>query len=445
MEQGQSAKMEDEIMTKEQIMELVETEDVEFIRLQFTDMFGNLKNMAVTSHQLEAVLSNRCRFDGQALYGDKAEGLDDMYLVPDLDSFVILPWRPQQGKVARFICDIYNEDGSICVNSPRAILKKVLKEAKEEGYTIYVDPECEFFLFHADENGIPSTLTHDRAGYMDVGPVDLGENARRDMVLALDEMGFEIESSHHEKAPAQHEIDFKEQEALACADSVVTFRSAVRSIAKRFGLHGTFMPKPREGVAGSGMHMNISVYKDNKNIFNNRESKEPTEEAKWFIGGIMAHINALCAVTNPLVNSYKRLSSGFEAPKYNIWSTRNENGVARIRSAFGEDTKVELRFPDSAANPYLSIAACVKAGLEGIKNHTCPGVFAPDCYREEEGLPKLPITLIEAVSFFEEDELVSELFGPEFVGLYVDEKTEEWEGFMQHVSNWEIHEYLNRM
>lgn len=432
-------------MTKEEILELVENEDVEFIRLQFTDMFGNLKNLAVTSHQLDAVLSNKVKFDAQALYGDNCEGLDDMYLVPDLDSFVILPWRPQQGKVARFLCDIFNEDGTMCQESPRYILKKVLKEAADKGYTFYVDPECEFFLFHADEDGIPTTVTHDKAGYMDVGPLDLGENARRDMVLTLEEMGFEIESSHHEKAPAQHEIDFKEKEALACADAIVTFRSAVRSIGKRFGLHATFMPKPREGVAGSGMHLNISVYKDNKNIFNNRDSKEPTEEAKWFIGGIMAHIHALCAVTNPLVNSYKRLSSGFEAPKENIWSTRNENGVARIRTSVGEDTKVELRFPDSSANPYLAMAACIKAGIEGIEKHTAPGAFAPDCYKSEETIEKLPITLIEAIRAFDEDALMNETFGEGFMGIYVDSKMEEWDGFMTHVSNWEINEYLNRM
>lgn len=432
-------------MTREEILELVEQEDVEFIRLQFTDMYGNLKNMAVTSDQLMNVLTHKCGFDGQALYGEEFSGLDDLYLVPDLDTFVILPWRPQQGKVARFICDIYTESGEKCVDSPRYILKKVLDEAKEKGYTFYVDPECEFFLFHADENGIPTTVTHDKAGYMDVGPIDLGENARRDMVLTLEEMGFEIESSHHEKAPAQHEIDFKEQEALACADSIVTFRSAVRSIAKRFGLHATFMPKPKEGVAGSGMHLNLSVYKDDKNLFNNRESNLPTEEAKWFIGGVMAHINALCAVTNPLVNSYKRLSSGFEAPKENVWSTRNENGVARVRTRLGEDTKVELRFPDSSSNPYLAIALCIKAGLDGIEKHTNPGAFAPECYIKNEKVDVLPVTLIESIAYMKEDALITETLGEEFVSIYSDKKMEEWNGFMQHVSNWEVSEYLYKM
>ena len=432
-------------MTREEIMELIEQEDVEFIRLQFTDLYGNLKNVAVTSDQLGNVLSHKCCFDGQALYGDEFTGLDDLYLVPDLDTFVILPWRPQQGKVARFLCDIYTEDGDICVNSPRYILKHVLDEARDKGYTFYVDPECEFFLFHADENGIPTTVTHDKAGYMDVGPIDLGENARRDMVLTLEEMGFEIESSHHEKAPAQHEIDFKEQEALVSADSIVTFRSAVRSIAKRFGLHATFMPKPCEGVAGSGMHLNLSVYKDNKNIFNNRDSKLPTDEARWFIGGVMTHMNALCAVTNPLVNSYKRLSSGFEAPKENVWSTRNENGVARVRTRLGEDTKVELRFPDAAANPYLAIALCIKAGLEGIEQHTEPGAFAPDCYVTGEKIELLPVTLIEALASMKEDALLKETLGEEFVSIYVDKKMDEWNGFMQHVSNWEVNEYLYKM
>lgn len=432
-------------MTKDQIMELVEQEDVEFIRLQFTDMTGTLKNLAVTSDQLENVLTHKCGVEGRALYGDEFLGLDDLYLVPDLDTFVILPWRPQQGKVGRFLCDIYTEDGQKCVDSPRYILQKVINEAKEKGYTFYVDPECEFFLFHADEDGIPTTVTHDKAGYMDVGPLDLGENARRDMVIALGEMGFEIESSHHETAPAQHEIDFKEQEALACADSIVTFRTAVRSIAKRFGLHATFMPKPKKGVAGSGMHLNISVYKDNKNIFNNRQTTEPTPEARWFIGGVMAHIQGLCAVTNPLVNSYKRLSSGFEAPQQNVWSTRNENGVARVRTRMGEDTKVELRFPDSAANPYLAFALCIKAGLEGIEKQIEPKHFAPDCYQNGEELENLPVTLVESIAAFKADPLVAETLGDEFIQMYSQKKMDEWNGFMQHVTNWEITEYMYKM
>lgn len=432
-------------MTREEILELVEQEDVEFIRLQFTDINGNLKNLAVTSDQLDNVLTNKCGFDAQALYGDDFSGLDDLYLEPDLDTFVILPWRPQQGKVARFICDVYTEDGELCVDSPRYILKRVLDEAKEKGYEFFVDPECEFFLFHADEDGIPTTVTHENAGYMDVGPIDFGENARRDMVLALEDMGFEIEASHHEKAPAQHEIDFKEQEALACADSIVTFRSAVRSTAKRFGMHATFMPKPSEGVPGSGMHINFSAYKDNKNLFNNRQSKAPTDEARWFIGGVMAHINGLCGITNPLVNSYKRLSSGFEAPSENVWSTRNENGVARVRTKLGKDTKVELRFPDSATNPYLAIALCIKAGLEGIENKTEPGAYAPECYLKDEAIDVLPVTLIEAITYMNEDVLIRDTLGDTLLAIYFDKKMDEWDGFMQHVSKWEINEYLFKM
>ena len=267
-------------MTQEGILKLVEQEDVEFIRLQFTDIYGNLKNVAVTAEQLSHVLNHKCAFDGSALYGEGYGSCEDLYLAPDLDTFVILPWRPQQGKVARFLCDIFNENGDFCKNSPRRILAALLEQAREQGYEFYVHPECEFFLYHTDENGIATTITHDCAGYMDVGPLDLGENARRDMVLTLEEMGFQIESSHHEKAPAQHEIDFKRQEALSCADSIVTFRSAVRSIGKRFGLHATFMPKPREDVAGSGMHLNLSVYREGRNLLEPGEGEKITEEGR---------------------------------------------------------------------------------------------------------------------------------------------------------------------
>ena len=426
-------------------MELIEQEDVEFIRLQFTDICGSLKNIAVTKEQLDRVLTHNCVFDGSALYGDGRSGFEDMYLVPDPETFVILPWRPQQGKVARFLCDVYTEEGALCMDSPRAILKKVLEDAKDKGYSFDVDPECEFFLFHTDENGIPTTVTHDYAGYMDVGPLDLGENARRDIVFALEEMGFSVESSHHEKAPAQQEIDFKESEAMTCADAIVTFRSAVRSIAKRFGMHATFMPKPKAGDPGSGMHMNISVYKDDRNIFNCPDKTQVRDEARWFMGGIMKHARALCLVTNPLVNSYKRLSFGFEAPKDIVWSVQKVNSLVRVRRPLGEDTKVELRFPDSSANPYLAIAACVAAGLEGIEKRIEPVCFAPDCYEKGEKVDSLPATLLEAVEAFKKDELMVQIFGEEFCNVYTDMKLEEWKDYMLQVSDWELNRYLYRL
>ena len=428
-------------MTKKGILQIIEQEDVEFIRLQFTDMFGNLKNVAVTARQLERVLENKHVFECSALFDGLLPCEEDMYLYPDTETFVFLPWRPQRGKVARLLCDVYKKDGTPCELNPRTILKRVLSEAKKKGYEFYVDPECEFFLFHTDDNGIPTTLSHEKAGYMDVGPIDLGENARRDMVLTLEEMGFEIESSHHEKAPAQHEIDFREGEALIIADSVVTFRSAVRSIAKRFGLHATFMPKPKKGVAGSGMHMKISVYRDGKNIFNSG-SEEVCDEAKWFMGGIMEHAGALCAITNPLVNSYKRLHSGFEAPEDITWARKNKNTLLRLHARRGEETKIELRFPDAAANPYLAIAACVAAGLEGIEKKISPGEMAGISPEEPKQLPR---TLREALQCFEKDSLLEQALGREFNAVYHKAKMAEWNEYMEEVSEWEIEKYLYKI
>ena len=432
--------------TRREILELLEEEDVKFIRLQFTDIFGNLKNIAVTDSQLMRVLDNRFSLQSKALLGDHDFYQEDLYLHPDLDSFVILPWRPQQGKVARFLCDIYKEDGTPFELSPRTILKNVIRTAEEKGYTFYVDTDCEFFLFHADENGIPTTVSHERAGYMDVGPLDYGENPRRDMVLALEEMGFEVESSHHEKAPAQNEIDFKEAEPLTMADSLTTFKFAVRSTAKRFGLHATFMPKPKQGVPGSGLHFNISVYKDGKNLFKAQSGgDEIREETKWFIGGIMEHVNAMCAITNPLVNSYKRLMVGTSAPKDKVWTKKNVNALVKIRHRLGEDTKVDLLFPDPSANPYLAIAVCLAAGIDGLEKKLHPGLEAPACYETSEEIEQIPGTLREAVAWMNGDSFMEETLGKDFCSLYTDAKMDEWNAYMEQVSQWELDEYLYRI
>ncbi len=431
-------------MTKNKILELVEEEDVEFIRLQFTDMFGNLKNVAVTANQLEWVLENKYAFEGSALFDEFQFSEEDLYLHPDLDTFVVLPWRPQQGKVARLLCDVYYEDGTPCDLSPRTILKKVLKKAEEQGYTFYIDPECEFFLFHSDEDGIPTTLTHENAGYMAVGPMDLGENARRDMVMTLEEMGFEIESSHHEKAPGQHEIVFRGSDALTIADSIVTFRSAIKSIARRFGLHVSFMPKPKKGAAGSGMHMHVSVYKDGRNIFNSSDGTL-RDEADWFMGGVMQHAKGMCAITNPLVNSYKRINSGFEAPKEITWSKKNQNALLRLHSKPEEDTKVEIRFPDSAANPYLAIAACITAGLDGIEKKATAGKIYTERKKDGDKIEQLPGTLREAISEILEDDLMERTLGKEFLSVYIEAKIAEWNEYMEEVSDWEVRKYLSRI
>ena len=433
-------------------MTLVDDEDVEFIRLQFTDMFGSLKNVAITSSQLEKALDNKCMFDGSSIEGFVRIEESDMYLFPDLSTLEIFPWRPQQGKVARLICDVHRPNGEPFEGDPRYILKRAIKEAADMGYSFEVGPECEFFLFHTDENGLPTTLTHEQAGYFDLGPLDLGENARRDMVLTLEDMGFVIEASHHEVAPAQHEIDFRYDEALATADNIMTFKLAVKTIAKRHGLHATFMPKPKFGVNGSGMHINMSLSKDGKNIFDDPSDKLGlSKEAYYFIGGIIKHMKGMTAITNPLVNSYKRLVPGYEAPVYIAWSATNRSPLIRIPASRGEGTRIELRCPDPSANPYLALAVCLRAGLDGIKNKIEPPASV-DCnifaMSEEEkkalGIEAIPGTLIEAVNELDKDEFIKEVLGVHVSSKYIEAKRAEWANYRSQVTDWEINQYLNQ-
>lgn len=437
---------------KEDLIRLVEEEGVEFIRLQFTDLFGTLKNMAITVGQLERVLNQPCLFDGSLIEGFVRIEEADLCLYPDLDTFQIFPWRPQQGKVARLICDVYRPSGEPFEGDPRYILKKVLKEAAEMGYTFYVGPECEFFLFHTDDNGLPTTTTHEKAGYFDLGPLDLGENARRDIALSLENMGFVVESSHHEVAPAQHEIDFRYDEALTTADNIMTFKLAVRSIAKRHGLHATFMPKPVYGANGSGMHTNMSLSKDGKNSFADPEdSRGLSAEAYQFIAGILAHMKGMMAITNPIVNSYKRLVPGFQAPVYIAWSAANRSPLIRIPVTRGEGTRVELRCPDSACNPYLTLAVCLAAGLDGIKRKLTPP-DSTDCNlfelsedeRQERGIESLPADLGEAIEELEKDTFIQEVLGTHVTKKYLEAKKAEWAQYRAQVTDWEIGEYLYR-
>ena len=437
--------------SKEDIIKFVEENDVEFIRLQFTDLFGILKNVAIPKSQLKKALDNQMMFDGSSIDGFARIEESDMCLRPDLDSFVIFPWRPQTGKVARLICDVYKTDGTPFEGDPRHILKKAMAEAERMGYTFNVGPECEFFLFNVDENGAPTTNSNDQAAYFDLGPNDLGENARRDMVLTLEDMGFVIEASHHECAPAQHEIDFKYGEAVKIADSIMTFKLAVKTIAQRHGLHATFMPKPKANMAGSGMHINMSPEKDGKNVFADENGKNGlSEEAYHFIAGLMKHINGIVAITNPLVNSYKRLIPGYEAPVYIAWSAKNRSPLIRIPAARGKGTRVELRNPDPTANPYLALAVCLIAGLDGIKNklEVCDSVDA-NIYamtkkeRRERGIDSLPETLIDAVKHLEKDELIMEFLGEETAEKYIEAKKAEWKSYKVAVSEWEVNQYLS--
>ena len=437
--------------TKDDIFRMVEEDDVEFIRLQFTDIFGTLKNIAITSSQLEKALDNKCMFDGSSVEGFVRIEESDMYLYPDYDTFEIFPWRPQQGKVARLICDVYTPDGKPFEGDPRWILKKTIKEANEMGYRFDVGPECEFFLFHTDDNGLPTTLSHEKAGYFDLGPNDLGENIRRDMVLTLEEMGFEIEASHHEVAPAQHEIDFKYDEVLKTADNIQTFKMTVKTIAKRHGLYATFMPKPKFGISGSGMHINMSLAtEEGKNIFADENGKIGlSDDAYHFIAGIMKHARGMSAITNPLVNSYKRLVPGYEAPVYIAWSAKNRSPLIRIPESRGNGTRVELRNPDPTANPYLVLALCLAAGLDGIKNKIeVPESVDCNIYemtpgeRRAAGIENMPADLKEAVDCLVADEFLCSVLGEHITTKYVEAKMKEWENYTTRVSQWEIDEYL---
>lgn len=436
--------------TKEDVLKEAYEKGVKFIRLQFTDIFGVLKNVAITIEQLEKALDGELMFDGSSIEGFARIEESDMYLLPDPNTFVIFPWRPTEGGVARLICDVYNPDGTPFGGCPRSALKRVIAEAREMGYVFNVGPELEFFLFQTDSEGRPTTITHDKAGYFDLTPVDLGENARRDMVLALEQLGFEIEASHHEVAPGQHEIDFKYSNALDTADKIATFRFVIRTVAQRHGLHATFMPKPIFGIAGSGMHTNQSLFKEGKNAFYDPEKPmQLSSDAYHYIAGLMKHARSFTALTNPTINSYKRLVPGYEAPCYIAWSGKNRSPLIRIPAKRGASTRVELRSPDPSCNPYLALAVQLKAGLDGIKNKLePPAPVDQNIYemsaeeRIAQGIPSLPRSLVEALQELSQSSIMREALGEHIFHRYIEAKMKEWERFQGTVHPWEIEEYL---
>jgi len=437
--------------TKEDIIRRVREENIQFIRLQFTDIFGQLKNVAITASQIEKAVNNQIMFDGSSVEGFVRIDESDQCLYPDLDSFVVFPWQSQYGKTARLICDVHNTDGTPFMGDPRNVLKRVLGRAKRMGYdTFNVGPECEFFLFETDEEGKPTTRTNDEAGYFDLGPLDHGEGTRREICLALEDMGFEIEAAHHENAGGQHEIDFKYADALRAADNIMTFKLAVKTLAQRNGLHATFMPKPIYGVAGSGMHTNMSLFKNGENVF--ADPSDPlglSKEAYAFIAGLLEHVRGMAAITNPLVNSYKRLVPGFEAPCYLAWSASNRSALIRIPAARGKSTRVELRSPDPACNAYLSLAVCLAAGLDGIERGLTPpaeiteNIFAMDeKARKLHGIRNLPSSLDEAIDELRRDQLILDTLGGHVASYYIDGKEKECYEYRTRVSSWEREKYM---
>jgi len=436
-------------MTRDEIIKKCDQAGVKFIRLQFSDILGVAKNVAIPRSQLEKALDNEIMFDGSSIQGFTRIEESDMNLRPDYNTFTILPWRTTE-PVARLICDVYKPDGTPFEGDPRYVLKRAIERAASHGFEVNFGPECEFFLFKMDQTGVPTTETHDKGGYFDLAPVDKGEDARRDIVLTLEQMGFEVEASHHEVAAGQHEIDFKYGDALVQADRVATFKLVTRSIAARHGLHATFMPKPVFGINGSGMHTHISIFRNGENAFYDPKGKHQLSDiARYFIGGLLKHAKALTAIANPLVNSYKRLVPGYEAPVYIAWSAHNRSALVRVPASREKGTRIELRSPDPSCNPYLAFAAMIAAGLDGIENKEMPMdsvTFNIYHLTEEErrakGIESLPGSLYEALQAFSQDEVIKAAVGSHVAKHFIEAKLIEWDLYRTQVHPWEIEQYL---
>lgn len=439
--------------TRDEIKSLIKEYNIKFIKLQFVDINGQVKNMSVPSEQIDKALNNEIMLDGSSIKGFRSIETSDMFFHPDINSFQILPWRNTNGvNAARLICDIYNSDGTPFEGCPRCNLKRVMEAAEKLGFSMNVGPEAEFFLFSKDKDGNVTTETQDRAGYYDVGPEDLGEDVRSDIVLTLQEMGFDIEASHHEVADGQHEIDFRYADILTAADNVTTFRIAVKAIAAQHNLHATFMPKPIFGINGSGMHCNVSLFKDGKNAFFDEKAEyQLSDTAKYAVGGILKHVKSITAITNPVVNSYKRLVPGYEAPVYLAWSLANRSALVRVPAKRGISTRVELRSPDPSCNPYLAFAAILEAALDGIRNKIDPPApVESNIYklttkeRKKQRIDSLPGSLYEALELMDKSLVARAALGDHIFTEFMTAKNKEWDSYRTDVSKWELDRYLER-
>ncbi|NHN60367.1 MULTISPECIES: type I glutamate--ammonia ligase [Halorussus] len=455
MTDGQiAASKESELTDAEQdVLDQIEEENVDFVRLQFTDITGTVKNVSVPASQVEKAFEEGIWFDGSSIEGFVRIQESDMRLEPDPETFAILPWRSNGDSAsARLICDVVNTDGTPFEGGPRQVLKSVLAEAEEMGYEVSIGPEPEFFLFEKDEEGKATTTPHDSGGYFDLAPKDLASDVRREIIFTLEQMGFEIEASHHEVAEGQHEINFKYDDALGTADNIATFRAVVRAVAEQHDLHATFMPKPISAINGSGMHSHISLFEDGENAFADEDDEfNLSETAYKFMGGVLEHAQAFTAVTNPTVNSYKRLVPGYEAPVYVAWSDVNRSALIRVPDAAGASSRFEIRSPDPSCNPYLALAAVIKAGLDGIENDADPGEpVREDIYefddekREEYGITTLPGSLDSAIDALEADEVVTEALGDHVTEKFVQAKRADYADYKTHVSPWEKEKYLEK-
>lgn len=433
------------------IRQMAKDENVRFLRLMFTDLFGIIKNVEVPISQLDKLLDNKLMFDGSSIDGFVRIEESDMYLYPDLSTWMVFPWGSEHGKVARIICEVYSNDRKPFVGDPRNNLIRVLQEMKDAGFTDFnIGPEPEFFLLKLDENGKPTTNLNDKGSYFDLAPVDLGENCRRDIVLELENMGFDVEASHHEVAPGQHEIDFKYADALTAADNIQTFKLVVKTVARKYNLHATFMPKPMDGINGSGMHLNMSLFNKEGNAFYDEKGDlQLSQNAYWFLGGLLKHARSYTAVCNPIVNSYKRLVPGYEAPVYVAWSGSNRSPLIRVPSSKGLSTRFEVRSVDPAANPYLAIASVLEAGLDGIRNKIEPedsvdrNIYRMNIQeRNEEHITDLPSTLHNALKEFQNDDVMRKALGDHIFQSFLEAKKLEWASYRQEVTQWERDQYL---
>ncbi len=441
-------------ITPADILSEVKEKNVTFLRLMFTDILGTLKNVEVpaTEEQLEKILDNKMMFDGSSIEGFVRINESDMYLYPDLDTWIIFPWGDENGKVAGLICDVYNPDGTPFAGDPRGNLKRALTHMETTGFKSFnLGPEPEFFLFKLDEKGNPTLEVNDQGGYFDLAPTDTADNTRREIVNVLTDLGFEVEASHHEVAVGQHEIDFKYTNVLEACDNIQIFKLVVKTIAREHGLYATFMAKPKFGINGSGMHCNMSLFdQDGNNAFYDPKGElELSETAYHFLGGILDHAYNFTAITNPTVNSYKRLVPGYEAPVYIAWAGRNRSPLVRVPASRGKGTRLELRAVDPTANPYLALAVLLECGLDGIERKLeAPAPVENNIYmmsgdeRKAVGITDLPSTLHNAVKALREDDVVKAALGQHIYTNFVETKKVEWASYAQFVSQWEIDNYL---
>ena len=436
--------------TAKDILALAAKHDVRFLRLQFTDILGVNKNVEIPRSQFEKALAGDILFDGSSIEGFVRIEESDMLLVPDLSTFLIFPWSGAETKVARLICDIHMPDGTPFAGDPRAVLKRQIGRAAAMGFVMNAGMEAEFFMFKPGKEGEPATVTHDVGSYFDMAPADLGEDARRAIVSTLEQMGFEVEAAHHEVAHGQHEIDFRYADALTTADHIATFRFVVKYVAGQFGLIASFMPKPIFAQNGSGMHTHQSLFSEGKNAFWAPEAKwQLSETALHYMGGLLKHARGFCAITNPLVNSYKRLVPGYEAPVNVAWSMRNRSPLIRVPERRGTGTRVEVRMPDPSANPYLALAVMLAAGLDGVatkadyREPVDTNIFEMS-FREKRRLriDDLPHDLNEACDELEKDSVILDALGEHVAKHFLHAKREEWREYIAQVHRWELDRYL---